>query len=168
MKKMLLLLLTIGLLQGCTSGTDSPSTPTEQQKPPVATKPETPTSEPPATTQPTTPEKPPTTQTGQQETVYGNDIFRNVTVKKTAQDTYEIKGQASVFEAVLNYVVEDGHNELAQGSVQASTAAPDWGDFTHTLKVKKAEPNSTLTLILFETSMKDGSRRMELIIPLPE
>ncbi|WP_367643857.1 Gmad2 immunoglobulin-like domain-containing protein [Brevibacillus brevis] len=52
--------------------------------------------------------------------------------------------------------------------MQASTAAPDWGDFTHTLKVKKAEPNSTLTLILFETSMKDGSRRMELIIPLPE
>ncbi|WP_253721155.1 Gmad2 immunoglobulin-like domain-containing protein, partial [Brevibacillus brevis] len=114
MKKMLLLLLTIGLLQGCTSGTDSPSTPTEQQKPPVATKPETPASEPPATTQPTTPEKPPTKQTGQQETVYGNDIFRNVTVKKTAQDTYEIKGQASVFEAVLNYVVEDGHNELTQ------------------------------------------------------
>nr|WP_253721158.1 hypothetical protein [Brevibacillus brevis] len=34
--------------------------------------------------------------------------------------------------------------------------------------MKKAEPNSTLTLILFETSMKDGSRRMELIIPLPE
>ncbi|GAB1529288.1 MULTISPECIES: Gmad2 immunoglobulin-like domain-containing protein [Brevibacillus] len=168
MKKMLLLLLTIGLLQGCSSGTDSPSTPTEQQKPPVATKPETPASEPPASTQPTTPEKPPTNQTGQQETVYGNDIFRNVTVKKTAQDTFEIKGQASVFEAVLNYVVEDGHNELTQGSVQASTAAPDWGDFTHTLKVKKAEPNSTLTLILFETSMKDGSRRMELIIPLPE
>ncbi|MGF9907546.1 Gmad2 immunoglobulin-like domain-containing protein [Brevibacillus porteri] len=169
MKKLLLLLLTIGLLQGCTSGTDSPSTPTEQQKPPVAAEPETPASETPATTQPpTTPEKPPTEQPAQQETVYANDIFRNVTVKKTAQDTFEIKGQARVFEAVLNYVVEDGHNELTQGFVQASTAAPDWGDFTHTLKVKKAEPNSTLTLILFETSMKDGSRRMELIIPLPE
>ncbi|TKI54837.1 sporulation protein [Brevibacillus antibioticus] len=163
MKKMLLLLLTIGLLQGCTSGTDSPSPQTEQQKPPVATEPKTPASEP-----PTTPEKPPTEQPAQQETVYANDIFRNVTVKKTAQDTFEIKGQASVFEAVLNYVVEDGHNELTQGFVQATTAAPDWGDFTHTLKVKKAEPNSTLTLILFETSMKDGSRRMELIIPLPE
>lgn len=165
---MLLLLLTIGLLQGCTNA--SPSTPTQsEQKPPVAVEPQSPAPESPITEQPPSPTvKPPTEQPDPQATVYANDIFQNVTVKKTAEDTFEIKGQARVFEAVLHYVVEDGHNELTQGFVQASTAAPDWGDFTHTLKVKKAEPNSTLTLILFETSMKDGSRRMELIIPLPE
>ncbi|MGN7470337.1 Gmad2 immunoglobulin-like domain-containing protein [Brevibacillus sp. SAFN-007a] len=159
MKKFLFVLLTVGLLQGCTSA------------PPV-TQPETPVQpETPAPSQPQTPaEQPPAEQPEPEpkETVYANDIFRNVTVKKTGEDTFEVKGQARVFEAVVNYVVEDGHNELAQGFFQTSAGAPEWGDFTQTVKVKKDEPNSTLMLILFEVSAKDGSRRMELIIPLPE
>lgn len=157
MKKLLFVLLTVGLLQGCTSA------PPAQENPRV-TQPETP-----APAQPQTPaEQPPAEQPETKETVYANDIFRNVTVKKTGEDTFEVKGQAQVFEAVVNYVVEDGHNELTQGFFQTSAGAPEWGDFTQTVKVKKAEPNSTLMLILFEVSAKDGSRRMELIIPLPE
>ncbi|MGG1661530.1 Gmad2 immunoglobulin-like domain-containing protein [Brevibacillus sp. NRS-1366] len=172
MKKFLLLLLTVGVLQGCTSGTQNPASPVEPQTPPATTQPQTPGTQPetPTPTQPQPPaETPPTTQQPDPAAaVYANDIFRNVTVKKTGQDTFEVKGQAQVFEGVVSYVVEDGHNELIQGSIQTSAGAPEWGDFTHTLKVKKAEPNSTLMLILFETSAKDGSRRMELIIPLPE
>lgn len=166
MKKLRLLLLTAVLLAGCTSESQTPATPAEPAKPPVTEQPQTPPTarpEPPAPAQPQTPvEKP------QEPTVYANEIFRNVTVKKTGQDTFEVKGQARVFEAVANYVVEDGHNELTEGFVQTSAGAPEWGDFTFTLKVKKAEPKSTLMLILFESSPKDGSRRMELIIPLPE
>lgn len=169
MKKFLLLLLTVGVLQGCTSGSQSS---VEPQTPPATTQPETPSTQPetPAETQPQTPaEKPPAAeQPDSSEGVYANDIFRNVTVKKTGTDTFEVKGQAQVFEGTVSYVVEDGHNELTQGSIQTSAGAPEWGDFTHTVKVKKADPNTTLMLILFETSMKDGSRRMELIIPLPE
>lgn len=169
MKKFLLLLLTVGVLQGCTGGTQSS---VEPQTPPANTQPETPSTQPetPAEAQPQTPaEKPPAAEKpDSSEGVYANDIFRNVTVKKTGTDTFEVKGQAQVFEGTVSYVVEDGHNELTQGSIQTSAGAPEWGDFTHTVKVKKADPNTTLMLILFETSMKDGSRRMELIIPLPE
>lgn len=98
---------------------------------------------------------------------YYNDAFRDISVKKTGTDTYTVTGKARIFEAVVEYVIEDGHDELAKGSVTASAGAPNWGDFTATIKVKKAEPNSTLLLILFETSAKDGSRQNELMIPLP-
>jgi len=50
---------------------------------------------------------------------------------------------------------------------QASAGAPEWGEFHFTLSVKKENPNTSLTLILFEESAKDGSRVMELPIPLP-
>lgn len=156
MKKAWILLLAVSLLQGCTTSEQgTPAVPADQEKPP-ASAPENP--QPPASQQPPHTAEPPE---------YANDIFKKVTVRKTGPDTFEVKGQAQVFEAVVSYVVEDGHNELAQGSIQASAGAPAWGDFSQTIQVKKAQPNSTLMLILFETSAKDGSRRMELIIPLP-
>lgn len=165
MKKFLLLLLTAAILHGCSS-TSAPAESNETQ-PPAANEPATPA--------PTQPQEPaPAPEAGQEDPeptsdmTYGNDIFQKVTVRKTGEDTFEVKGQAKVFEAVVSYVVEDGHNELAEGSFTTSAGAPEFGDFTYTLKVKKAEPNSTLLLILFEKSAKDGSRQMELIIPLPE
>lgn len=88
-------------------------------------------------------------------------------VEKTGEDTFTIKGKARVFEGNFQYVVEDGHNELTKGNVQTSAGAPEWGDFEFTVKVKKDQPNSTLTLVLFESSPKDGSRRMDLPIALP-
>ncbi len=161
MKKVSMLLLTVFLLQGCTSQS-SPTPPADTEKPPVTAPQQTP-----ATTQPepALEQKP-----GDQQIPdsYSNDIFKDVTVKKTGTDTFEVTGKAQVFEGVVSYVVEDGHNELTKGSFQTSAGAPAWGDFSHTINVKKAEANSTLTLILFETSMKDGSRRMEMIVPLPE
>lgn len=139
----LVFLLAFSLLVGCT--TDTP-------QPPKAT-------DPPTTTTPPQAESP--------APLYHNDIFQDVSVMKVSGDTYTVKGKARVFEAVVDYVVEDGHNELAKGSVMASQGAPEWGDFEFTVTVKKARENSTLTLILFETSAKDGSRRMELPISLP-
>lgn len=167
MKKIILpcLLAIFLLLQGCMS-TDNgqsaePQTPpatSEQPNPTETAQPQQPSAQP---EQPSTePEKP-----AQQ---FQNDIFKEVTVSKVKEDTYTVKGKAMVFEAVVDYVVEDGHNELAKGSVQASKGAPEWGDFEFTVTVKKDVPNSTLMLILYETSAKDGSRRMELPIALPE
>ncbi|RNB78768.1 sporulation protein [Brevibacillus fluminis] len=167
MKKLFVTLLLIGvLLQGCAPSQEQsqPVAPTQPEKPaetpsiPATTTPETPAPQQPANSAPEKPEA----------TAYHNDIFKDVTVKKMKADTFEVKGKAKVFEAVLNYSVEDGHNELAKGSATTSAGAPEWGDFSFTLTVKKATPNSTLMLILFESSAKDGSRRMELPIPLPE
>jgi hypothetical protein len=62
--------------------------------------------------------------------------------------------------------VEDGHDELKKGFQMTDAGAPAWGNFTFNIEVKKKRPNSTLTLILFESSPKDGSRTHELPIPL--
>jgi len=97
----------------------------------------------------------------------GNESFREVEVTKDGEDSYTVTGQARVFEGVVHYVVEDGHNELLTGQVLAKKGAPEWSDFAITFQVTKAEPNSTLIVYLFEKSAKDGSRRNELPIPLP-
>lgn len=176
MKKFLLVFLLIGgLLQGCAPSEPQNPAPQEQPHPPATTQPEqtpdtsgtTPSTPPASTPETKTPEQPTGKSSDQSAPSYENDIFKDVTVTKVNEETYEVKGKARVFEAVLNYSVEDGHNELTKGSAQTSAGAPEWGDFAFTLKVKKATANSTLTLILFESSPKDGSRRMELPIPLP-
>jgi hypothetical protein len=153
------LLLGFVLLSGCTDSATTPPDSGQQNQPPV-TEPQTPPASQPQPPQPAAPPK--------AETKYENERFQGVTVEKVKEDTYRVKGKAQVFEAVFNYVVEDGHNELAEGFVQTSAGAPEWGAFDFTLTVKKAEPNSTLMLILFEASPKDGSRTFELPIPLPE
>lgn len=168
MRKYFLILLTGVLLYGCSSSPEEPVDQPGVQEPPVTgtPTPAEPSTEAPAPTQgPDQNAEDPDTETGM---AYGNEIFQKVTVRKTAEDAFELKGQAKVFEGVFQYVVEDGHNELAEGTVQTSAGAPEWGDFTHTINVKKAEPNSTLLLVLFEESAKDGSRQHELVIPLPE
>ncbi|UFJ39700.1 Gmad2 immunoglobulin-like domain-containing protein [Brevibacillus humidisoli] len=105
-------------------------------------------------------------QAGESET-YQNESFQGVVVTKGSDDSYTVTGKARVFEGVVDYVVEDGHNELLKGHVQADHGAPEWGEFEITFQVKKAEPNTTLVLYLFETSAKDGSHRNQLPIPLP-
>lgn len=96
-----------------------------------------------------------------------NESFRDVKVTKDGEDSYTVTGQARVFEGVVHYVVEDGHNELLTGQVLAAKGAPEWSSFTISFQVKKAEPNSTLILYLFEKSAKDGSVRNGLPLPLP-
>lgn len=164
MKRILMLAMTVVLLQGCTSSKPAPSEQAVPGAPTTTTQPQTPEN----TSKPVEPAAPQPDQTSQAPATYANDMFHDVTVAKIKEDTYEVKGSAQVFEAVGNYVVEDGHNELAKGSFKTSAGAPTWGDFTFTVKVKKADSNTTLTLVLFEVSPKDGSRRSELPIPLPE
>ena len=100
--------------------------------------------------------------------MYENKRFKKVTVKKISENSYRVTGKAQVFEATLNYVVEDGHYELAKGYAMTDAGAPDFGNFDFTVEVEKREPNSTLMLILFESSPKDGSRTHELFVPLKD
>jgi hypothetical protein len=99
---------------------------------------------------------------------YSNERFRAVTVQKLDDDTFRVKGQGQIFEASFSWVVEDGHYELAEGFETTDAGAPEWGNFDFTLAVPKKDTNSTLTLILFETSAKDGSRQYELPMPLQQ
>lgn len=97
---------------------------------------------------------------------YSNERFRNVTVEKLNDDTFRVKGEGQIFEASFSWIVEDGHDELIEGHEMTDAGAPKWGKFDFTLDVAKTKENSTLTLILFESSANDGSRQHELPIPL--
>ena len=97
---------------------------------------------------------------------YSNARFREVTVEKVAENKFRLKGEAQIFEANFSWVVEDGHNELKSGFEQTDAGAPAWGKFDFSFEVSKSNKNSTLTLILFETSAEDGSPQHQLPIPL--
>lgn len=97
---------------------------------------------------------------------YSNERFKEVTVEKIGKDSFLIRGQGQIFEASFSWIVEDGHNELKKGFQMTDAGASDWGNFEFTIQVQKERENSTLTLVLFESSAKDGSRQYELPIPL--
>ena len=97
---------------------------------------------------------------------YSNARFRNVTVQVIDSNRFVIQGEAQIFEANFSWVVEDGHRELRKGFEMTNAGAPAWGKFMFPVEVEKERANSTLTLVLFESSAKDGSRRYELAIPL--
>lgn len=98
--------------------------------------------------------------------VYSNERFRDVTVEKTGDNKFVLKGKAQIFEASFSWVIEDGHNELQKGYSMTDAGAPEWGNFNFSVTAPKQNPNSTLHIILFESSPKDGSRTYELPIPL--
>ena len=100
------------------------------------------------------------------EKIYGNERFKNVTVQRTSDHTFLVTGKGQIFEASFSWVVEDGHDELLKGHQMTAAGAPEWGDFSFTFDIQKKEENSTLTLILYESSPKDGSRQYELPILL--
>ena len=97
---------------------------------------------------------------------YSNKRFRDVTAERIGEDTFLVRGQGQIFEANFNWIVEDGHEELKKGFQMTDAGAPEWGKFEFAINVHKKRKNSTLTLILFESSPKDGSRQYELPIPL--
>ncbi|MBK9254617.1 MAG: Gmad2 immunoglobulin-like domain-containing protein [Saprospiraceae bacterium] len=99
---------------------------------------------------------------------YANQRFKDVTVERIGQDTFLVRGLGQIFEANFNWVVEDGHNELKKGFQMTDAGAPEWGKFEFPIHVQKQRSNSTLMLILFESSPKDGSRQHQLLITLPE
>ena len=117
----------------------------------------------PVNTQVKTDEAEDTTQAGK---VYSNQRFKDVTVEKTGEHTFLIRGKGQIFEASFNWIVEDGHEELQKGYTTTDAGAPEWGKFSFTVDVPKKRENSKLNLILFETSAKDGSRQYELPVLL--
>lgn len=98
---------------------------------------------------------------------YSNERFKNVIIEKMSDDQYRVKGKAQIFEASFNWTVEDGHYILKEGIATTDAGAPVWGDFDFIVDVEKKTSNSTLNLILFEKSAKDGSIQFELMMPLP-
>jgi hypothetical protein len=97
---------------------------------------------------------------------YSNERFKDVWVERYNDTVFIIRGKAQVFEAAFSYVIEDGHNELRAGYGMTDAGAPAWGKFRVPIYIRKIDPNSTLTLVLFESSAKDGSRQYELPVPL--
>lgn len=97
---------------------------------------------------------------------FSNRRFRDVTVQRVGENDFRIKGEGQIFEANFGWIVEDGHHELKKGFEMTDAGAPAWGKFNFTIEVEKQRPNSALTLVLYETSAKDGSRQHELPMPL--
>jgi len=103
-----------------------------------------------------------TTNSPKPPVVYSNARFKDVTVEKIGEQKFRIKGKGQIFEANFSWVIEDGHEELKKGFQMTDAGAPEWGNFDFTVEASKKRPNSTLHLILFESSAKDGSRQYEL------
>ena len=49
--------------------------------------------------------------------IFSGERFRNVRVEKIGDSTFELTGEAQVFEAAFSWVIEDGHNELQKGHI---------------------------------------------------
>ena len=97
---------------------------------------------------------------------YNNVRFRNVKAARLDGNRFRITGEGQIFEASFGWVIEDGHKELKQGFATTDAGAPAWGKFSFEVDAEKERPNSTLHLVLFETSMKDGSRQYQLPVLL--
>lgn len=97
-----------------------------------------------------------------------NETFRIFEPKPDTiiDKTLTVRGEARVFEAMLSYSLEDGHVILAEGHVQASQGAPEWGSFEieTTLLQQPTSPAGVLTI--YEVSAKDGSPVHQLHIPV--
>lgn len=98
--------------------------------------------------------------------VYGNDRFQDVTVKKTGEHLFLIKGRAKVYQAAFSWIAEDGHNVLKKGFAITNAGLLEWGNFIFTADVQKRRNNSTVTLTMFEASSKENRREGELTIVL--
>ena len=97
---------------------------------------------------------------------YSNRRFKEITVERVAENKFRVRGKGQIFEASFNWTIEDGHDELMKGFQTTDAGAPEWGYFDFTIAVQKKRENSTLTLVLFESSAKDNSRQHELPIVL--
>jgi immunoglobulin-like protein involved in spore germination len=98
--------------------------------------------------------------------VYSNETFKEVRLERTGETVYSVTGKARVFEAVYHYLVKDGNEVVTDGRGMTDAGAPEFGNFSFTVDVKKKVAVESMYLILFEASAKDGSRQYELPIPL--
>ncbi len=97
---------------------------------------------------------------------FSNERFRKVSVEKLEGNKFRIQGEARVFEATINWSVEDGHYVYNEGFTTATMGAPEWGKFDFTFEIKKSEEIAVLNLVLFEVSAEDGSHNYTLLVPL--
>lgn len=97
---------------------------------------------------------------------YSNARFKEVTVERINENDFRVRGKGQIFEANFNWIISDGHEELKNGFQMTDAGAPEWGNFDFTIAVQKKRENSKVTLVLFESSAKDGSRQHELQIVL--
>lgn len=78
----------------------------------------------------------------------------------------KISGNARVFEATVSFRLKDEKgNTLAQGFATAAEGAPGRGDFSGELAFTPAGPGKG-QIEVFEVSMKDGSDRNKVLIPV--
>jgi len=99
--------------------------------------------------------------------VVENDAFRLYSPRADEElgPTFTVEGEARVFEAAFSWVLEDGHNLLAEGHEMTDAGAPEWGRFKFDVSFEHAsQPN--MMLILYVSSAKDGSAEHQLVIPL--
>lgn len=99
--------------------------------------------------------------------VVENDAFRLYTPRADEKlgPTFTVEGESRVFEAAFSWVLEDGHNLLAEGHEMTDVGAPEWGRFKFDVSFEHAsQPN--MMLILYVSSAKDGSAEHQLVIPL--
>ncbi|MFC5529849.1 Gmad2 immunoglobulin-like domain-containing protein [Cohnella yongneupensis] len=96
-----------------------------------------------------------------------NNAYRNIKVSGQGGH-YTVTGEGRVFEAVMSYAVEDGHNYLLEQNVQLDEGAPAWSPFQLNIVIpaKHIPSNGTLMLELFEYSAKDGTKINILSVPL--
>ncbi|WP_308637083.1 Gmad2 immunoglobulin-like domain-containing protein [Paenibacillus silvisoli] len=96
-----------------------------------------------------------------------NNAFRNVQITGSG-GKYTVTGEGRVFEAIMSYAVEDGHNYLLEKNYMLPEGAPAWSAFKLDISIpaNKLPKNGTLMLQLFEYSAKDGSKVNILNIPL--
>ncbi len=87
-------------------------------------------------------------------------------MERIGDSSFRISGKGQIFEANFGWVVEDGHEELKSGYQMTDAGAPEWGKFSFTVTAAKKRPNSTLHLVLYESSAMDGSRVYELPVLL--
>ena len=80
-------------------------------------------------------------------------------------DRVRVKGQARVFEGAFQIYVEDGHNILAEQTMQVE-GAPAWGAFDVELELRETptSPNGVVTVLTH--SPKDGSVLDPIHIPI--
>lgn len=97
-----------------------------------------------------------------------NERFRAVRVRRLAEHTFGVRGEAQVFEGTVSYVVEDGHYRLAEGITTAERGAPSWGAFEFVVSYEPGSHGAQTrpTLILYAESAKTGAPKHELVVPL--
>jgi hypothetical protein len=96
-----------------------------------------------------------------------NEAFRIFAPEKNSvvDSAFTVRGSARVFEATLQWRLEDGHNVLAEGFATAQDGAPAWGLFEFTVEFEQAT-SPVLILALYESSPEDGQPIHQLLLPL--